>query len=646
MDAQEKRVARQQENSAAGIGRREVLRRLASGALLPLAALPLATAAQSVPVFPVAPNTIEPFFASCRSTGASNAASLGTTLPVLDPFNDIKTLDIGVVLIPGIGGALRIVMDLFWPSDQPDLTTLIMQRVQALVNSEIQATVLDNLANLIGHPAGAAGTPPTGLNGAYGVYLGLVQAYGERPDASNRDDLRNGAITLHQTFTTMAGSFAPASEPFTDWQQQILPYFAQFANLHLTFLRDLLWHGAAIGVDGKPGYGFDDGGPGSTMDQFRGYFHDTRDQYVQYASDQLTAIAASLEANYQSQRGVYEDNSPFGLEEYIMVATGAWYAKKKQNVTNSQMIHLVQDYRDLWRVMDQPQGGHVRLTRELYFGPYGAPDLQDIGLPGNGSGSPPDVPALTPTPDAPLYYVAASTGALITQGGRNFNFPSAVSLSRAGEPLNYPPYSGYGITLNEPQYGGPVIGVSVDIGHYASRTSNPFSNFTNTAGYLVSKLYFTQQNGFFSTIPNNNDGGWEMKGYAGNAVDVPSGHMLSSVATPSSVFQLYRNFGKTPTDLTYHSIGSITFGFKMIDPDLKPTHSLLKSLYVTAPEAMSLGDIHQVLLAGYALKGAQVSADQAVALFAEIENAAERYQWDEQRVIFSRRMNAWVAAPR
>lgn len=628
-------------DESADRGRREVLRRVAAGALAPLAAVPLVGGAQDVLVYPPLPGTIRPFPDGCGS-GRLVDPRQDATAPFLDPFNDIKAVfDAGVSLIPGIGGPLRIFMDLFWPSDQPDMAAMLLARVQSLIDTAIQKTVLDGLANQLGQPAGAT-TPATGLNGALAIYASQVKAFNENASAENRDTVKNGAMTLHTVFTGMAGSFAPATEPFADWRPQVLPYFAQFANLHLVFLRDLVWHGPAKGAGGKPGYGFDDGGPGSTMDQFRQYFHDTRAQYVAYATQQLSAIATDLENHYQSQRSNYEDDSPPMLEEYIEVATGAWSAKKKQNVTNSQMIHLVQDYRDLWQVMDDPGGGRVRLTRELYYGPYGAPDLQDIGLPGDGSGSPPDVPSPPASPESPLTYVAASTGAHITQGGRNFNFPSAVTTFRAGDPVNLPPYNSYGISLAE-QWGGPIVGITVVTGHYASRTSNPFSNFDNTAGYLVSKLQFTQKNGFVSATTGANGTGWEMKGYQTEVVDVPSGHMLSGVFVPSTVYEFYRSLGKTPTNLTYQSVGSITFGIRMIDPDLPLTLPVIESLYVTN-EALSLDDVHQAWLQSHQRKGAAVTADGAAALRAEIDAAWDRNLWDEQRRIFWLRVEAAARA--
>lgn len=629
----EKENAHRHADTAMDPGRRTLLRCLSGGAVL-AAGLPMLTRGD---------DRGSPLRMPLPSQGRPDVG-LDTTFPVLDPLNDIKAvLDAGVSMIPVVGGPLRIFMDLFWPSSQPELSALLLQRMQALVDTAIQTATLNGLADLLGHPAGAAGSgaPATGLNGAYAIYLQLVDAYRQMPNNSNRNDVRLGALTLHTTFTTMAGSFAPASEAFPDWQQQVLPYFAQFANLHLVFLRDLVWHGAAIGVDGKPGYRFDDGGRGSTMDQFRSFFHATRDQYVAYATNQISIIATQLEQNYQANRGKYEDH---GLStgycwQPSLIATGAWYGKKKQNVTNSMMVHLVQDYRDLWKVMDQPLGGNVHLTRELWFGPYGAPSLQDIGLPADGSGGAPDVPALPTTPDTPLSYVAASTGALITRDHRNFNFVSALTTFRQGEPVNLPPYNSYEISLAD-QSGGPVVGVKVDVGRFdCYEMDDECINFSSSSGYLISQWYFTQKSGFMSSVGNDYVG-YEMKSYEGNTVDVPTGHMLSSVFVPSTVYQLYRYVGKTPTELTYHSVGSVTFGFKMIDPELKPSTSLLKSLYVSAPEALSLDDIHQTLLQAYARSGAQVSPEQVASLLEEIETAAQRYEWDKQRRLFMHRLGA------
>ena len=188
----------------------------------------------------------------------------------------------------------------------------------------------------------------------------------------------------------------------------------------------------------------------------------------------------------------------------------------------------------------------------------------------------------------------------------------------------------FGISLAE-QWGGPVIGVKVDVGKYISRTSNPFSYMPCSAGYLIGEIYFTQQNGQTHAVGGDDRVYKEMKSFSGEVLDVPQGHMLSGITQVATVRQLYDNIDAPGMA----SIGSLIFGFQLVDPELKLSSapSLLRSLYVSAASG-DLDDLIRIAQAAALARGFDFADVEATALKARLASYAETYDWDIGRVLF------------
>ncbi|MBS0583215.1 MAG: hypothetical protein JSS42_08955 [Proteobacteria bacterium] len=608
------------------MGRREALRRLTHGAAAVAAGIPaLVAATEAGPDGTYVPKPS----ANCPRLSNLNPRS-DLTLPALDPINDIKTvLNIGISFIPMFGSGINLLINLFWPTSQQDLWSQIKEQVLAAIDQQAEKDAVNGLKNTI-----------DGFKTVLASYAFLVKTYNDKPSTSGLADVIAKAGDVESAFELGAPAFMNPSNQA--WQGDFLPLFVQMANLHLVFLRDILWHGRKIGFDDT---------------SMQGFQHDYDTFNKQYC-DHVDAVAPGALAKF-GEEYTKETQSPLPDDAWhdksyypgvAAVAWGAWNAKRTQNERTSQLTHLALDYRQLWPTMADSSANRqpVRLTRELLYGPYGAPDWQDIGVDFNMTDhyyyftvDPPypTVPAPEGLPDTPLVGLAVSTGALINRGGRNFNFPSAVATFRQGETQTPVPYGALYLTDLAAH---PIVGVKVDIGFFGAQTSSRCSS-----GYLVSALYFTQRvdngDGSFTPRPSvigTSSAGWEMKSFSSNVVPVPEGHMLSRLDYPSSVFELYRCLGKSPTALTYHSLGCVVFGFRLIDPDVKIKPSQLVNLYVTSPTEMSLADVHQALVRARTSQGASVSDAQATQWLDEIAQTAERFFWEEQRQLFWKQMQA------
>jgi len=625
--------------------RRQALRRLAAGALLPLAATPLATVAQDVPVYPPPSGWINPFPLGCNGRAADGVAQ-GVTFPFTDPLNDLKSVfDFGLNLIPGVGGALAVVFDLMFPSlAGPNLWDEIKDRINQLIEHAIEESVIAAMQIAL-RGSDAPSASPGGLQAVLATFARDISNY--KPG----DTLLDGeAVDIRNLFIDQVGLFQPAG-----WEQQTLPLFAQFANLHLLFLREVIRHGAGYGVKADTIQALQGDIDGYTDAQ--GVHHDGYlKQYCNYVDATLPEVKAKLEQDYQATRSIdwyagthlevvaSADASAYSEDLQGYVATGTWGARKKQNAMLTLLTHSVQDYRDLWPTMMNPGGSGVSLTREVYLGPFGTPDLRDIGITLQGDADngwsfngTPDVPSPSPATGAPLNFIAVPC-TNENASGRNWAFPNDVVVNRSIPGT-------FGISLAA-QWGGPVVGVKVDIGRYVSRTSDPFSSMPCAAGYLVGEIYFTQHDGGVHVVGGDDRVYKEMKSFVGETLDVPDGHMLSGATVTSTVRQLYDNVGAGGKA----SIGSLIFGFKLMHPDLpvSTSPSLLRSLYVTNAETTFDGLV-QIARDDAAGRGSAFDAVDAAALLAMLAEYAERNEWDVERAVFGanlERMARQQAGPR
>ncbi|MGE8320202.1 MAG: insecticidal delta-endotoxin Cry8Ea1 family protein [Comamonas sp.] len=590
--------------SGLGRHRRAMLRGLSSASLLPLVSVPtLAAAATIVPVRPA-------------------QAAQGYNPPLLDPLTDLKTLfSVGLDAIPYVGGALSALLGLLWPVGAADLWSQIKDRIAGMIDGKIQDFYRNELEQLL-----------DGLHGAVGNYLLAVKQLADAKTPADRqqaqDQIRSFADALQTQFSTLVPKFTGAA-PDTAWKA--LPLYVQVANLHFGFLVDFLKH--------SPDYGNEP----SVVSQYHEFWRQAHGDYAQYVDKTLAQAEKALEAErLQSVRNFEHVPNTNRYSYRDGIATGAWWGLRDYNAKNNEYTLLVRDFRELWKnqgdpTLHEPPTKAPPLTRGLWYGPYGAPSLFDIGWSGdtwNIDALPDPLPAL-PRPGQPqgvrkLTYLSGRGMRWHRSGHSNlWDFPTNVACTYDNAAPNT--QSGwFGISLAD-QWGGPVVSIKVHIGHYYSATSSGgFGNQLNTGGRLVSALEFVQERdpSALHRIGADDSYGYEMKDYATEVWTAPAGHELLTLTSTSAVGQLWNNVGLPGQ----HSIGSIMFCCRLKDPTLKPTPRQLGMLYASSPQKLGVRDLAGIW---YDLIE-PTPADEAgyYDLLDDIRQKIAVYQLDEHRALF------------
>lgn len=137
----------------------------------------------------------------------------------------LVVISTGLGQVPMVGFALSALVEIFWPSSQQDVWAEIESKVEQLVNQKINDLVYKQVEESL-----------TGLHNNLNEYLWAVQ---------NTQD--KNLIT--QKFNIAHGHFIQELPHFQSkgYELLLLPLFVQFANLHLSLLRDGVLYGADWG---------------------------------------------------------------------------------------------------------------------------------------------------------------------------------------------------------------------------------------------------------------------------------------------------------------------------------------------------------------------------------------------------------------
>lgn len=137
----------------------------------------------------------------------------------------LEAITAGLDEIPVIGGILSHLVAAFWPPSGEDIWGEIKDKVEALIDQSIS----QDDYNRVQAELGTAGQN-SGLLGVLNNYLGSVN-----PDPSQNNGMKPQPTwdSANQTFT-----FAQSAFQQSGLELLLLPLFAQFANLHLSLLRD------------------------------------------------------------------------------------------------------------------------------------------------------------------------------------------------------------------------------------------------------------------------------------------------------------------------------------------------------------------------------------------------------------------------
>lgn len=137
----------------------------------------------------------------------------------------LQAITAGLDQIPVVGDILSHLVFAFWPPSGEDVWAEIKQKVEALINQSISEDDYNRVQTELGSVSQGSG-----LIGVLNNYLGSVN-----PDPNQNNGMQPQSTwgSADQTFTYAQSSFQQKGSELL-----LLPLFAQFANMHLSLLRD------------------------------------------------------------------------------------------------------------------------------------------------------------------------------------------------------------------------------------------------------------------------------------------------------------------------------------------------------------------------------------------------------------------------
>lgn len=266
----------------------------------------------------------------------------------------------GLNEVPEVGSLVSSLVGVLWPSSGVNVWGQIMNQVQALINQDISDLVYSQIQNDL-----------NGLQKDVNLYLNAI----------NKGDSASVISGYWQTANSNFNLYLPnfqwnttSPPPPQDYRVLLLPLFAQFANLHLSLLRDGVLFGA--------NWGWSD--------------NDVQDAYTQLTNDTTNCIGIAPYTNYANQvyqlglQNVTKNTETNASQNQPFLAT---------NTYTRQMTLTTMDYVTLWQYFDTqkyPNPVSVYLDREIYSDPQGTSD-------GSSNPNPITMPS---APTQPLSQIA------------------------------------------------------------------------------------------------------------------------------------------------------------------------------------------------------------------------------------------------
>ncbi len=240
---------------------------------------------------------------------------------------------LGLKQIPEVGGILSGLCSALWPETKEDVWSEIKGQVEALVNQKISELVYQQVQEDL-----------TGLNNNTNEYLWSLQNSQVPTYISEKWNFLNGEFLQQLPHFQSSGN-----------EMLLLPLFTQFANLHISLLRD----GSMYGKN----WGWSD----VEVNHTKNLLTTTIKSYKDYANKIYSDYYKNLSDNAV---GNNHKTEPF----------------KTLNTFSRQMTLTVLDYVNIWDYLDiskYPETVNVYLDREIYSDPYGTADNSNFGLVGN-----------------------------------------------------------------------------------------------------------------------------------------------------------------------------------------------------------------------------------------------------------------------
>lgn len=328
----------------------------------------------------------------------------------------------GLGLIPTVGSLVGNIVGVLWPSSGEDVWSQIENQVEQLIDQEISTTVY-----------GLVETNLQGLQNNVNDYLAALHATSPDPTTiSDKWYVANGNFEQYlPNFQYNSGG--------QDYRLLLLPLFAQFANLHLSLLRD----GVLLGETDM-----------NWQESDRDLAHQ------ELTNNSAGTIGITPYTNYANM--IYQQ----GLQN-VMNSTPVNSVQNQPflaaNTYTRQMTLSVLDYVNLWPYFDAEtytSAVSVHLNREIFSDPQGTSD--------NSSNLNPITSPPNPPPTQPLSAIQVAASSMVL--GVQVTYPAGGGPN--GETQT--PVMGY-------QGGGTTINVT---------SSNPIKVAAGRVGSVVNGLQF------------------------------------------------------------------------------------------------------------------------------------------------------------
>ncbi len=697
------------------VPRREALRRISIGALTTVSApwmiaqthalgrrpgwcgFPEANSTYDTDGLPCAdaptvdPRLSTPLCAGNESLGLKVLSHLGSVLGGLLGF------------IPGPGKVIGAIVSAAWgfipfgngpqPCQADDIWNLIKDRVKALVDAEVHAAIETFYRDLI---ATYLSDLKTEFD-SYNSYVQLGVKYG------NYNYVRDQVPTVLAACAA-ALNFCKGTSEVKAWA--VLPNYVQVVNLYLALLHDLLanqtlyqlepaqvdnytqlWKMALSDGTYKPetypALIVDDPNPAHYCLFYVMSKYDAESSPGVYKpGTMLQAIEEDYQKNWRGNFSVANANRSVETTEFYdrmhsgVTARGAWEGKRVQNARIMNGHLMVGDFRSIWQGFPaDPATDRARpvlLNRVLTLGPWGWPDVRDIGLEPtwhrvnkvvrgsditvNYLETPPSI-----KPDVPAWPQSedrSSTGRSIRlihfdpdiQYKAQYYRPASINRWQLptwhmvfgnDRPTNPPP--GFNMSLSEDN---PVIKVNMHtcerwlaLSYYRTRNKEPVQSdyYICNSRYVIGlefeclnptqtpsqRVGSTTQSTFDKEDIDRTDN--EVAG--GHSIDlevatVDGKHMLVDIFRPSENSHLFVHFDYGINN-GYKSMGSVMFRFARIDPQVKADAAALATLYVASPEALSIEALMEIGRASQMRHGRDMTETELAKLVDELLDVIE-----------------------
>jgi hypothetical protein len=253
-------------------------------------------------------------------------------------WNGIEAADV-LPVIGAITSLLSGLVQVFWPPNGPDVSTLISSAISSTVKTQLQGT-LDGLKESL-----------TNFNKLVLNWQTDCANYG-----TNSSTCGNDAVNVGKAWQSMFVNSFPVWEPqfrLSGYEVELLPLYAQYMNLYLAFLRE-----GAVAAN----YWWT---PGSAL-----------------AGLPAEAIQAALnESDTRRFIGYVKATYEMGLNQQPQATDMATWTTRNRYIR--EMTLNVLDFKEMWKYLDPgayPNGfPGFKLTRMIYSDPLG--DTRDTPFP-------------------------------------------------------------------------------------------------------------------------------------------------------------------------------------------------------------------------------------------------------------------------